>query len=88
MGQIYDGGSFVAKDVEKAIEYLSMAANKNHIKAIEWLAKVYERLNEFEKMFECHQKGARLGNKECIRKVADCYLKGRGVWQDDLKALE
>ena len=52
------------------------------------LAKVYKAQKDFSKMFECYQKGARLGNSECIRKVATCYLNGYGVQQDDLKALE
>lgn len=89
VGIIYcDDDDFVIKDVEKAIYYLSKAADKNHIGAIEMLALVYKAQNDFGKMFKCYQKGANLGNGECIRKVADCYLNGRGVQQDDLKALE
>ena len=39
-------------------------------------------------MFECCQRGANLGNGDLMREFADCHLFGRGVQQDDLKALE
>ena len=39
-------------------------------------------------MFECYQKAAFLGNIKFMREVANCYLRGRGIPQDDLKALE
>ena len=76
------------KNIEKAIFYLSKAADKNNIRAIEKLAEIYESQNDFEKMFECYQKGANLGNDDCMREVANCYLFGCGVPQDDLKALD
>lgn len=83
LGEIY-----YKDDVEKSIEYLSLAADKNHIKAIEILAKIYKSRNELDKMFACYQRGANLGNFYFMRDVAKCYLNGRGVQQDDLKALE
>lgn len=83
LGKIYR-----ESDIEKSVYYLSKAADKNHIGAIERLAKVHEAQKDFDKMFEWYQRGAYLGNSECIRQVADCYIKGRGVQQDDLKALE
>lgn len=76
------------KNIEKSIFYLSGAAEKNNIEAMKRLAEIYESRNEFEKMFECCQRGAKLGNGDLMREVADCYLFGRGVQQDDLKALE
>ena len=83
LGRIYR-----EKNIEKSIFYLSKAAEKNNIEAIKELAEIYESRNEFEKMFECCQRGAKLGNGDLMREVADCYLFGRGVQQDDLKALE
>ena len=83
LGKIYR-----EKNIEKSIFYLSGAAEKNNIEAMKRLAEIYESRNEFEKMFECCQRGAKLGNGDLMREVADCYLFGRGVQQDDLKALE
>lgn len=83
LGRIYR-----EKNIEKSIFYLSKAAEKNNIEAIKELAEIYESRSEFEKMFECCQRGANLGNGDLMREVADCYLFGRGVQQDDLKALE
>lgn len=83
LGKIYS-----KKNVEKAIFYLSKSAEKNNIKAIQKLAEIYESRNDFEKMFECYEKGAKLGSCDLMREVANCYLAGRGVRQDDLKALE
>ena len=77
-----------SKDIEKAISYLSKAAEKNNINALKKLAEIYKLQNDFEKMFECYQEGANLGNYICMREVAYCYFFGRGVPQDDLKALE
>lgn len=76
------------KNIEKAIFYLLKATHKNHIAAIRKLTEIYESQNEFEKMFECCQRGANLGNGRLMGKLADCYFFGRGVQQDDLKALE
>lgn len=83
LGRIYR-----EKNIEKSIFYLSKAAEKNNIEAIKELAEIYESRSEFEKMFECCQRGANLGSGDLMREVADCYLFGRGVQQDDLKALE
>ena len=83
LGRIYR-----EKNIEKSIFYLSGAAEKNNIVAMKELAAIYESRNEFEKMFECCQRGANLGNGDLMREVADSYLFGRGVQQDDLKALE
>ncbi len=76
------------KNIDKAILYLSQAAEKNNIEAIKKLAEIYEAQNNFEKMFEYYQKGASLGNIKFMREVGNCYLRGRGIPQDDLKALE
>lgn len=84
LGNIYSEN----KNFEKAIFYLSKAADKNNIEAIKELAEIYESRNDFEKMFECYQKGANLGNKYLMEELANCYFLGRGVQQDDLKALD
>ncbi len=76
------------KNIEKAIFYLSKAAEENNIGAIKKLVGIYEAQNNFEKMFEWYQRGANHGNDNFMREVANCYLNGRGVPQDDLKALE
>ena len=83
LGEIYQ-----EKNIAQAIVYLSRAAESNNIGAIKRLVGIYEAQNNFEKMFEWCQRGASLGNDDFMREVADCYLKGRGVPQDDLKALE
>lgn len=84
LGNIYSEN----KNFEKAIFYLSKAADKNNIEAIKKLAEIYESRNDFEKMFECYQKGANLGNRYLMEYLANCYFLGRGVQQDDLKALD
>lgn len=76
------------KNVEKAIFYYSKATDKNNICALGKLSEVYERQKDFEKMFECYQKGANLGNRSFMEKLGYCYLFGRGVPQDDFKALD
>ena len=87
LGSIY-GEYSKSKNIEKAIFYLSKAAEKNNINALKKLAEIYKLQNKFEKMFECYQKGANLGNDVCMCEVAYCYFFGRGVPQNDLKALD
>ena len=82
LGEIYQ-----EKNIAKAIFYLTKAAEENNIGAIKKLVGIYETQNNFEKMFEWCQRGANLGNDDFMREVANCYLNGRGVPQDDLKAL-
>ena len=65
LGRIYSDYS-ESKDIEKAISYLSKAAEKNNINALKKLAEIYKLQNNFEKMFECYQKGANLGNDVCM----------------------
>lgn len=84
LGEIYSKN----EDIEKEIFYLSKAVDKNDIETIKRLVEIYENRNEFEKVFECCQRGANLGNRHLMEKFADCYFFGRGVQQDDLKALE
>ena len=86
-GKIYSKYS-ESKNIDKAIFYLSKASEKNNTNALKKLAEIYKLQNDFEKMFECYQKGASLGNDVCMYEVACCYFFGRGVQQDDLKALE
>ena len=83
LGEIYQG-----KNIAQAIFYLSKAAEKNNIGAIKKLVGIYEAQKNFEKMFEWCQRGASLDNDDFMREVANCYLNGRGVPQDDLKALD
>ena len=87
LGKIYSDYSEY-KNTEKAIFYLSKAMEKNNINALKKLAEIYKLQNDFEKMFECYQQGANLGNDVCMCEVAYCYFFGRGVPQDDLKALD
>ena len=84
LGEIYSKEN----NIEQAIFYLSKAADKNNINALKKLAEIYKLQNDFQKMFECYQQGAILGNSDCMKEVANCYLFGRGVQQDDLKALD
>lgn len=83
LGEIYQ-----EKNIEKAIFYLSRAAESSNIEAIKKLVGIYEAQNNFEEMFAWCQRGASLGNDDFMREVANCYLNGRGVPQDDLKALD
>ncbi len=83
LGEIYQ-----EKNTAQAIFYLSKAAEKNNISAIKKLVGIYEAQNNFEEMFAWCQRGASLDNDDFMREVANCYLNGRGVPQDDLKALD
>lgn len=83
LGEIYR-----EKNIAQAIFYLSKAAGENNIGAIKKLVGIYEAQNNFEEMFAWCQRGASLDNDDFMREVANCYLNGRGVPQDDLKALD
>lgn len=82
------GSIYFKKDIEKSIHFFSIAANQNNIEAIKELVEIYEKLNNFEKVFEWCQKGDNLGNRDLTKRLAECYLKGQGVQQDDFKALD
>ena len=83
LGEIYQ-----EKNITQAIFYLSRAAESNNTEAMKKLVGIYEAQNNFEEMFAWCQRGANLGNDDFMREVANCYLNGRGVPQDDLKALD
>ena len=79
------------KDYAKAIEYYSKAVEKNHIKAMNYLASMYLEGNGIKKdevkAFELFQKAAELGNAVAMYLAGIMYLQGRGTPQIVYKGI-
>lgn len=87
VGDAYIAGELISFDEEKGMEYLTKAAEQNHIEAIRRLGLYYDRgLKFFEKnielAFQWYLKGAKEGDIECAYSVGYDYLVGNGVEQN------
>ena len=87
VGDAYVVGALIHLDVKKGIEYITKAAEKGYIAAIERLGTYYDQGLEGLApnpvlSFEWYMKGAELGDASCEYGVGFDYLTGKGVEKD------
>ena len=94
LGDIYEKGEIVARDFKKAVGYYSKAADKGSEEANIRARKIIEMRNGFfeeanknkdtypEKSFRAYAISAAMGHREAPLKLADAYLRGKGVKKD------
>lgn len=85
----YDVGEGVERDQKQAaIWYKKLAANENR-SALHNLGLIYQYSEDvgidLEQAFHWYKKAAELGHPEAQYKVANCYLKGIGVPQNNVE---
>ncbi len=100
----YNGGYGLKQDYSEAAKWLKVAAEKNHIGSIEWLAPMYYEgegvKKDYDEVVRLCNKGIYLKEKEGREKkynyiyttlysvLGDCYLYGYGVEKNESKAFE
>lgn len=77
LGLLYLNGTYPAKkDINKAIEYFTIASNNNYAYAYNNLGKTYENKKDYKKAFEYYQKSSMLGESWALNKLGQFYHKG------------
>lgn len=74
-------------NLEKAIKYFELAANKNYIYAFNNLGKIYENQNNYQKAFEYYSKSADEEESWACNKLGEFYRNGIYVKKDLEKAF-
>lgn len=96
LGLQYCSKIFSQSSYDKGIKYLKKAAGKDHPEALERLAEIYrergkgtqtDRYYSLTKSFGYLKRAAALGQKPLSLLVAESYLEGRGVKQNDSLAF-
>lgn len=87
LGVCYFEGIGVEQNVGKGLELLEKSVAKNDEDAINYLADIYQNLNEPEEAFKLFKKGKKLGNNLSQIKLGCCYIDGTGIAQDGQKGL-
>lgn len=92
LGRQYEEGKTVAKDPEKAFNYVLLAAKGGYRAAMSVLSLYYERgfgtQNSVEKSMYWQQEGIRLGCLYCKKEMGKRYQYGKGVPVDHALAEE
>ena len=87
-----DGKNGVTKDLKKAVEYFTKAAEQGHASAQADLGDCYFNgdgvYKDSDKAVEWYRKAAEQGNASGQCGLGLCYLGGRGVPEDNAKAVE
>ena len=87
-----DGENGVTKDLKKAVEYFTKAAEQGHASAQADLGDCYYNGNgvyeDNDKAVEWYRKAAEQGNASGQYGLGGCYLYGYGVTKNYAKALE
>ena len=88
LGLLYLNGTYpIKKDINKAIEYFTIASNNNYAYAYNNLGKIYENKKEYKKAFNHYQKSALLGESWALNKLGQFYRKGIYIQKDIEKAF-
>ena len=83
LGLLYLNGTYpVKKDINKAIEYFTIASNNDYAYAYNNLGKIYESKKDYKKAFEYYQKSSILGESWALNKLGQFYHKGIYVEKD------
>lgn len=86
LGKEYYEGVHVEKDISKAIKYLKKC--EDNMFACNWLAKIYEELNDMEKFIAYLHKADILGYDVAQVKLGKIYLEGKYVVQNIQKGID
>lgn len=76
------------KKNKKGIKLLSQLGESGYARAYPILAEAYAYENKLTQSFQSWNRGAKLGNDDCLFGVAECYRKGIGVPVNEDKAKE
>ena len=89
LGLLYLNGIHpVKKDINKAIEYFTIASTHNYAYSYNNLGKIYENKKDYKKAFEYYQKSATLGESWALNKLGEFYRLGIYVKKDLQKAFD
>lgn len=88
LGQFYYTGTYVDKNIEKAIDYFELASNDFNENAMYMLGDVYDARNDKFGAFAYYQNSAIFDKWESQRKVAERYEFGEGTEKDLSKAIK
>lgn len=88
VGRYYQYGLNGVQDINKAIEYYTLAANQTYVWAYDSLASCYLSLKDFSKAFEWLQKAYDKNFLIVCHNLGDLYYYGNGVKQSYEKAFE
>ncbi len=87
-----DGKNGATKDLKKAVEYFTKAAEQGHASAQADLGDCYFNgdgvYKDSDKAVEWYRKAAEQGNASAQADLGDCYFNGDGVYKDSDKAVE
>lgn len=91
--QILQDGVLTSSDIERALELLKSAADKNYVPAYKSLGDMYSKgykkvPKDSEQAFEWYLKAAEAGDVDAYGKVAYAYREGKGTIRDYDKAAE
>ena len=87
-GVSYLEGENVTQDLDKAIDLLKKAADKNYIEAYRQIGRAYVRKGDLEEGLKWYEQGVTKGDKTAAVKLGDAYKNGTddGIKQDYTKA--
>ena len=100
LGLCYKDGEGVEKDLSQAVAWFERAARGDNTDAMSYLGDCYyygwgvekdvrKAFRWYEKAGDPDPYGYANSDSYAMRRVADCYLSGEGVWrQDKLKAVQ
>lgn len=91
--QILQDGILTSYDIERSLDLLKAAADKNYVPAYKQLGDIYNRgykkvPKDQEKAFEWYLKAAEAGDINAYGKVGRAYRDGEGTMKDYVKAKE
>eukprot|EP00825_Cyclidium_porcatum_P004770 TRINITY_DN1225_c0_g1_i6.p2 TRINITY_DN1225_c0_g1~~TRINITY_DN1225_c0_g1_i6.p2 ORF type:complete len:127 (-),score=25.25 TRINITY_DN1225_c0_g1_i6:201-581(-) len=83
LGDCYENGQGVEKDLIKAVKYYQMSADQGNVKGQNNLGRYYENGQGVEKNYQLavkyYQMSADQGNADAQNRLGDCYENGQGV---------
>ncbi len=93
VGLMYAQGQGAKADLHKAMEWYEKAAKQDIAKAQYNLAQIYHKLGDsqdhaYEKAKYWYEKAAQQGIAQAYNNLGALYLEGKGIAQDEKKALE
>ena len=81
LGDLYESGRGVTRDLEKARHWYSLAAEQNDLDALIALAFLLENgpmaMIDYEKAIDCYSRAAEAGEPVAIKRLFDIYKEGQ-----------
>lgn len=89
LGLLYLNGTYpVKKDLKKAIEYFTLAAEHNYAYAFNNLGKIYENKGNYKEAIFYYEKSSSLKESWSLNKLGEFYRQGIYVEKDMQKAFD